>query len=70
MSNSLDISPSQARAIVLDAASKNGWISEEDRDKSPPGTLQALRNVREQLGDALEMYYITLSSMNSDFWIN
>jgi hypothetical protein len=56
MSNSLNITPAQARAIVLRAARRNGWISQEDRDNSPPGTLEALENTREQLGDALEMY--------------
>jgi hypothetical protein len=56
MSNSLNITPAQARAIVLRAAGKNGWISQEDRDNSTPGTLEALKNAREQLGDVLEMY--------------
>lgn len=56
MSDSLNITPAQARAIVLKAATENGWISQEDRDNSPPGTLEALKNVRERLGDALEMY--------------
>lgn len=56
MSDSLNITPAQARAIVLKAAAENGWISQEDRDNSPPGTLEALKNVRERLGDALEMY--------------
>ena len=56
MSNSLDITPAQAEAIVLRAARRNGWISQEDRDNSPPGTLEALDNTKEQLGDALEMY--------------
>ena len=56
MSNSLDITPAEARAIVLKAAGRNGWISQEDRNNSPPGTLEALENTREQLGDALEMY--------------
>jgi hypothetical protein len=56
MSNSLNITPAQARAVVLRVAGRNGWISQEDRDNSPPGTLQALENTRERLGDALEMY--------------
>jgi len=56
MSNSLDITPAQARAIVQKAATRNGWISPEDRDNSPPGTLEALESAREQLGDALAMY--------------
>lgn len=56
MSNSLDITPAQARAIVLKAAVENGWISQEDRNNSPPRTLEALKNTRERLGDALEMY--------------
>lgn len=56
MSNSLNITPAQAREIVLTAARKNGWISQEDRDRSPLGTLEALESIREKLGDALEMY--------------
>ena len=59
MSDSLNITPAQAREIVLRAARRNGWISQEDRNNSPPGTLEALENTREHLGDALEMY-ITL----------
>lgn len=65
MSSSLDITPAQARAVVLRAASRNGWISQEDRDNSPPGTLAALENTREQLGNALEMYVLPSSIMLS-----
>lgn len=53
---SLNMTPAQAREIVLRAARRNGWISQEDRDNSALGTLEALENTREQLGDALEMY--------------
>lgn len=56
MSSSLNITPAQARAIVLKAASWNGWISQEDRDQSTPLTLAALENTKQQLGTALEMY--------------
>ena len=42
--------------VCIGSPTENGWISQEDRDKSPPGTLEALKNVRERLGDALEMY--------------
>lgn len=56
MSGSLNITPAQARAIVLEAAVKIGWVSQHDRDNSTAGTLEALKNVREGLGDALEMY--------------
>jgi len=56
MSNLLNITPAQARAIVLRAAGRNGWISQEDRDNSTPGTLHALESARAHLGDALEMY--------------
>jgi len=56
MSNSLNITPAKAREIVVEAASKNGWISQEDRDHTPLGSLKALEYTREQLGDALEMY--------------
>jgi hypothetical protein len=56
MSDSLNITSAEAKAIVLKAATENGWISQEDRDNSPPRTLEALKNVRERLGDALEMY--------------
>jgi hypothetical protein len=56
MSDALNVTSAQARAIVLQAATENGWISQADRDNSPAGTLQALQNVRKRLGDALEMY--------------
>jgi hypothetical protein len=56
MSNPLNITPAQAREIVLKAAAWNGWVSQEDRDNSTPGTLRALENTKKQLGDALEMY--------------
>lgn len=56
MSNPLNITPAEAREIVLKAAERNGWISQEDRNNSPARTLVALANTREQLGNLLEMY--------------
>ncbi|KAL3421238.1 ino80 chromatin remodeling complex protein [Phlyctema vagabunda] len=63
----MNTTPAQARAIVLKAAEWNGWISQEDRDKSPPGTLTALQNAREQLGNALEIISHDLSTTNARF---
>lgn len=56
MSDSLNITPAQARAIVLRAAAENGWISQQDRANSRATVLQALANTRRGLGNALEMY--------------
>ena len=55
-SDPLNLTPAEAREVVLRAAEDNGWISVEDRENSPSGTLRALQRTRERLGDALEMY--------------
>ena len=54
MSESMSFTVEEAREIVQRIARKKGWISQEARDNSHPETLEALENVREELGDVVE----------------
>lgn len=59
MSEPTDLTPLQAREIVLDIAEGKGWVEQRIRNKTDPDTLRLLRTIekiREDLGDAVEKY--------------
>jgi hypothetical protein len=58
MSQSIDLTVSQAQEIVLEIAHTRGWVEQRIREKTDPDTQQLVRSLErmgELLGDAVEM---------------
>ncbi|KAL5327036.1 hypothetical protein ACEPPN_004726 [Leptodophora sp. 'Broadleaf-Isolate-01'] len=70
MSEPTDLTPLQAREIVLDIAEGKGWVEQRIRNKTDPDTLRLLRTIekiREDLGDAVEKIARDIGSRKARF---
>ncbi|KAH6672240.1 hypothetical protein B0J14DRAFT_69385 [Halenospora varia] len=70
MSESVDLTVSQAREIVLEFAQGKGWVEQRIREKTDPDTQRLLRTIekiQEELGDAVETIARDIGSKKARF---
>lgn len=73
MSDPSDLTPEQARVIILDICETNGWIQpqilESQRESGPDGraVLNTLQRLRRTHGDAIETHVIQTTVPPSSF---
>jgi hypothetical protein len=55
----METSPTEAQKLVERIANEYGWLSDRERDATPPNALRAIENLQTALGATMRTYVIT-----------